>query len=99
MRTKGVAVSISLGCKVAAVLIHVATAFDETISNDDGNSYGTQDIGARLFAKVVGELNSCSQNVENLEDANGVGVHFSLKLMTRAETIQIIIRISPINCA
>ena len=75
VRTKGVTVGISLGSKVAAVLVHIATAFDETISNDDGNSYGTQDIGARLFAKVVGELNSCSQNVEDLKDANGVGVH------------------------
>ena len=99
MRTKGVTVSVSLGSKVAAVLIAIAAAFNEAISNDNSNSYGTQDIGARLFAKVVGELNSCSQNVEDLEDANGVGVHFSLKLMTRAETIQIIIRISPINCA
>ena len=94
MRTKGVTVSVSLGCKVAAVLIHVATAFDETISNDNSNSYGTQDIGARLFAKVVGELNSCSQNVEELKEN-----HFSLRLMTRAEITQIIIRISPINCA
>ena len=75
VRTKGVTVSISLGCKVAAVLVHIATAFDEAISNDDGNSYGSQNIGARLFAKVVGKLNSSSQNVEDLKDANGVGVH------------------------